>query len=118
MNTEARIQQEIVKYFRNNYCLNHHSPQYAIFSVPNESKNAKDIAVKKATGLMPGASDLIVMLDRGRTAFIEVKTATGAQSAAQKTFERIARGNGHQYFIVRSLKDFQAVLSLYDIEIR
>ena len=42
--------------------------------------------------------------------FIEVKRATGRQSAEQKSFERQVKDAGAEYFIVRSVEEMEAVL--------
>ena len=123
--TEARIQQEIVIYFNNNYCLKHHKPRCSIFSVPNEGVmqlgnilrmrfkqiNFEDI-IKKilfgliSTGLKKGVSDLIVLMPK-RVIFVEVKTPTGIQSPDQKDFESLVKNLGFEYYLVRSLQDFK-----------
>ena len=112
MNSESRIQQEIVKWFRNNYCLKHHQPRYLIFSVPNEGENIKEQLKKKATGLMAGVSDLIVVLD-GELLFVECKDDTGRQSEKQITFEKSVQLLGFKYILVRSLEDFQKKIKKY-----
>jgi hypothetical protein len=103
---ESRIQQEIVMWFRNNYCLKHHDPRNLIFSIPNERNNAREMAAMKATGLMKGAADLVVVMPN-RVIFVEVKTATGQQSPAQKEFEKSVKALGFEYFLVRSLQEFR-----------
>lgn len=108
MKTESKIQQEIVMWYRNNYCLNHHQPQHLIFSVPNESKSYKETLQKKAIGMMSGVSDLIIV-QPGRILFVEVKTPTGTQSASQKRFEKIVTLLGFQYILVRSLEEFKKI---------
>jgi hypothetical protein len=108
--SESRIQQEIIFWFRNNYCTKLHEPQCAIFSVPNEGKNAKEQAAKIATGLMSGVSDLIVLLPGMRVLFIEVKDAKGTQKPKQKIFERIVTALGFPYYLVRSLEEFQKII--------
>ena len=112
MNTEAKTQQEIVRWFRNNYCLKFHDPRCVIFSVPNESRNARENMQKKATGLMAGVSDLIVVLP-GKVLFVEVKTDTGRKSKNQKTFKEIVSNLGFDYFVVRSLEEFKHVVYRY-----
>jgi hypothetical protein len=106
MKSEAKIQQEIVIWYKNSFCLNHHSPQHAIFSVPNESKSKRETLQKKAIGMMSGVSDLIIIQPR-RVIFVEVKTTTGIQSASQKRFEKIVTKLGFEYYLVRSLEDFK-----------
>lgn len=104
--SESRIQQNIVIWFRNNYCLKHHNPRCAIFSVPNESKSKREILQKKAIGMMSGVSDLIVVTPQ-KVTFVEVKTKTGIQSDSQKQFEQIVVNMGYTYLLVRSLEDFK-----------
>jgi len=116
MESEGKVQQKIIFWFRNNYCTKLNNPQCAIFSVPNEGKNAKEQAAKIATGLMSGVSDLVVMLP-SRVLFVEVKDAKGRQKPKQKDFENIATGLGFEYHIVRSLEDFQKIIENKLIEL-
>ena len=104
---EDSIQQEIFMWYNNMYCLLHHSPRRMIFSVPNEGKPE---LVK--TGLYPGASDLLVFHTPARPPlFIEVKTPSGIQSVSQKEFEAHVVSLGYEYYLVRSLEDFQGVIA-------
>ena len=107
---EENIQQDIVKWFRNTYCLKHHTPRYAIFSVPNEAayKNKKFIL----TGLMRGVSDLIVVINN-QTLYFELKTATGKQSDKQVEFEETIKNLNQDYHLVRSLEQFQKIIKGY-----
>jgi hypothetical protein len=107
--TEDKIQQEIIIYYRNTFqrvyknCL--------IFSIPNGGLRDKRTAmIMKATGLTPGASDLIVIYF-GRLLFVECKTATGTQSEEQKVFAQRVRDCGFDYYLVRSLLDFKLLLT-------
>ena len=109
MKTENKLQQEIIMYYRNNYCLKHHTPRHAIFSVPNDSKDAKEQMRKIATGLMSGVSDLII-LRPSETIFCEVKTDVGKQSEKQKAFQEIVELLGFKYILVRSLQEFKQSL--------
>ncbi len=52
-----------------------------------------------------GVSDLVVYGDLGKCIWIEVKTATGVQSEAQKAFEKRITDLGHTYLMVRSVKE-------------
>lgn len=106
---EDKLQQQIVIWFRNNYCLKHHNPRYQIFSVPNGGTRNKIEAIKlKSTGLLAGVSDLIVVMDR--IIFVEVKTPTGKQSPKQKDFENIVKDLGYEYYLVRSLDEFKTII--------
>jgi len=106
MKTESKIQQEIVLFFNNNYCLKNHKPRCAIFSVPNEGKSRREILRKKAIGLMSGVSDLIVIME-GQVIFVEVKTPVGRQSERQEAFEEIVSNLGFKYYVIRSLDQFK-----------
>lgn len=108
--SEHKIQQEIVMWFRNNYCLNHHNPKCLIFSVPNDGKIASEQIVKIATGLLKGVSDLIVILP-SRVLFIEVKIQSGVQKPEQIQFERDVSSLGFEYYLVRSLENFKTIIT-------
>lgn len=107
--TEALIQQEIFIWYNNSFCLKFHNPRYCIFSVPNDSSNKEETMRKKATGLVAGVSDLIILMEN-RTIFVEVKTPTGVQSETQKEFEQRVKALGFEYWLVRSLENFQNLL--------
>ncbi len=107
--TEDKIQQEIIIYYRNYFqrlykdCL--------IFSIPNGGLRDKRTAMlMKATGLTPGASDLIVIYF-GRLLFVECKTDVGTQSEEQKVFAQRVRDCGFAYHLVRSLHEFKLLLT-------
>lgn len=104
--SESKIQQEIVMWFNNNYCLKSHNPKCTIFSVPNEGKNVKEQMYKRTLGMKSGVSDLIV-IQPNRCIFVEVKTEIGKQSDKQKEFETTVKNLGFEYILVRSLEDFQ-----------
>lgn len=108
MKSEDKIQQEIVMWYRNNYCLKKHDPRNLIFSVPNDSKDAKEQMRKIATGLFSGVSDLIV-IHFGVVFFIEVKTEKGIQSEKQKEFQNIVENQGFNYYLIRSLEEFKKI---------
>lgn len=109
--TEDRIQQEIIMYYRNHYqrlyvnCL--------IFSIPNGGLRDKRTAMlMKSTGLLSGASDLIV-IHFGVVLFVELKTETGKQSDEQRAFELRVNQCGYPYYLIRSLEQFKQALSLH-----
>ncbi len=124
--SESRIQQELVTWYRNTYCLAHHNPRCMIFSIPNEGRGAASAALIN-TGLYPGCADLQVLhvkeqwrnnydgekvLVGYRTIvlFIECKREDGVQSDKQKEFEKHSRQVGSDYHIVRSLDEFRGVI--------
>lgn len=105
-NEENRIQAMMVQWFNNTYCLKHHSPRYVIFSIPNGgTRNKLEAMTLKATGLLAGASDLVLVMDK--IYFIEVKTNVGIQSDVQKDFQKRVQKLGHEYKLIRSLDEFK-----------
>lgn len=101
MKAESKIQQEILQYFWNTYCLPSHDPRELMFHVPNENQHRL-----VNVGVLAGVSDLIFSW-RGVIYFCEVKDTKGKQMPSQKKFEAQAVGAGFEYFIVRSLDEFK-----------
>lgn len=106
MKTEDRIQQDIVKWFNNNYCLKHHNPRQMIFHVANQTINEKERMRKLQIGMLPGVSDLIVLIN-GKTYFIEIKDDNGKQQPKQIEFQNRVEALGFEYVVIRSLRQFQ-----------
>ena len=104
MQSESKIQQQIVQWFNNTYCLVNHTPRYLILHIPNEGKdNGKLVSV----GLYPGAADLLIVAN-GITYFVEVKEPLkGKQSPNQSKFENHCNQSGITYCIVFSLEEFK-----------
>jgi len=110
--SEDQIQQQIFTFYNNNYCLKNHNPRHIIFSVPNGgSRNIVEAKKMKATGILAGVSDLII-INEHKTLFIEVKTLKGTQSEVQEDFEKRVSSLGFEYILVRSLEDFKIKLQL------
>lgn len=109
---ENKIQAESVKWFTNNYCLNHHNPKLLCFSVPNEAiqKMAwKQINTFKAMGLKSGVSDVIVLMPN-KVLFVEFKAEKGVQTPKQKDFQQAVEALGFEYHICRSVEEFQKII--------
>jgi hypothetical protein len=101
--TEAQIQQQIVIWFKNN-CKG------LIFAVPNGgSRNPIEAKNLKLTGSLAGVSDLIV-IQQNRILFVEVKIEKGIQSETQIKFQKNVEILGFEYFLVRSLEQFKAII--------
>ena len=58
----------------------------------------------------PGSPDLIIFLKKGRTLHVEVKSDTGKQSSEQVYYEIKMGVLGHEYYIVRDLKELEKLL--------
>lgn len=108
--TEGKIQQEIVQWFRSNYCLRHHSPRCIIQSVPNESKSKQETLVKLSMGMLPGASDLLVITP-GQVWFIEVKRPGEKPRENQREYRDSVTALGFRYEVVTSLDEFQNIFN-------
>jgi hypothetical protein len=103
--SESRIQQECVQWFRNK-CIVEGLP-YLLLSIPNDNQK-----FLKGTGLLKGASDLIMVVEKN-VFWIEMKTPTGRQSPEQKNFELSVNVLGFDYLLFRSLEEFQEWTSSY-----
>ncbi len=110
MLSESKIQQSIVMWFRNTYCLASKTPRSLIISIPNGgTRNKREAIILNSTGLYAGASDIIIH-HNGHLLFIEVKTEDGAQSDKQILFQKHVESMRLQYYIVRSLDQFKSII--------
>lgn len=100
MKSEAKIQQEIVIWYTNNYCLKHHEPREIIFHVANEGQHRL-----VPIGLLAGVSDLI-FTHRSEMIFCEVKRPGKRQRKQQVEFQKRITALGFDYFIAYDLEDF------------
>lgn len=112
LKAENYIQQECLMWFNNNYCMVKHEPRCVIFSVPNETEHGWEAKKKTNTGLMKGASDLIILMP-GITLFMECKTPVGVQSPDQIIFQHRVELIGFKYHLFRSLEQFQNIVNQY-----
>ena len=115
VSNEGRIQAECFSWFWNSF------PQYRrlLFHVPNENdrsdSNAIQGAIRKSLGVVPGVSDLILLIPRGgHGAFlIEMKDDKGTQKPAQKEWQSLVEAQGYKYIICRSLAQFKEEIYKY-----
>lgn len=102
-------------------CFNWFSVQYPklrglLYHVPNGGWRDKVVAAKlKASGVIPGVADLILDIARGgyHGLRIELKTAKGKQSPAQREWQRLEEAHGYKYIVCRSLDEFVSEVSNY-----
>lgn len=112
---ENNLQAEIYKWFNNTYCLKNMNDRGLIFSIPNGgTRNIREAMTFKATGLLKGASDLVVIFPNSKLCFVELKTDKGVQSSEQKDFECRVSSLGYEYHLIRSLEEFK-LLTLKNI---
>ena len=104
--SENRIQQEMYMWFHNTYP----DLRGCLFHVPNGgARSRREGALFKEIGVVPGVADLFFMYE-GTTTLIEVKNALGKQSKKQLDWEVLMRTNGFEYYIVRTLEEFQYII--------
>jgi len=112
---ENNLQADIYKWFNNTYCLKNMANRGLLMSIPNGgTRNIREAMTFKATGLLKGASDLIVIFPNGKLCFVELKTNTGTQKPEQKDFESRVSSLGYEYHLIRSLDEFK-LLTLNNI---
>lgn len=108
---ESQLQQQIIIFYNNNYCLKNMNPRGLILAIPNGgSRHFLEAKTLKATGLLAGASDLILITPQGKLMFIELKIEKGIQSETQKDFENRVSALGYEYYIIKSLEQFKNIL--------
>ena len=109
---EHRIQCACVNWFRLQY-PDHAS---ALFAVPNGGRRDRVSGAKlKAEGVLPGVSDLILLVARGgyHGLLIEMKTPKGKQSPAQKVWQREMESRGYRYIVCHSFDEFMEEVNDY-----
>ena len=109
---ESKLQSECYIWYNNNYCLKNQDQRGLMFSIPNElgTNNALTTMLSKATGLLPGVADTVVILPTKDLIFVEFKTDVGRQSKAQKEFEKRVTDLAYKYFVIRSLSEFKELI--------
>lgn len=85
--------------------------QLLIFHVPNERKGGIGAIMKfKRLGVLPGVADYLVFRSADRKFALELKDEDGEQSEDQEKFQRRWEASGGQYFIVRTVEQFQGII--------
>jgi len=76
------------------------------FAIPNAGQRSPRIGKRmKDEGMRAGVADICVMLKGGKVIWVELKTAKGRLSPAQKDFRLICRSLGHTYLLARSVSE-------------
>jgi len=105
--TEAAVQQRIFMHHWNTYS----DERGLLYHNNNNSHSKRKGAIMKGAGVVPGVADL-TYLHGGRSYFLEVKLPGKGQSAEQKSWQATVEEAGFQYYIIRSIADFEAVRGL------
>ena len=99
--TEHTLQLKCIAWFRNEF---ERTGKGIIIPVVNEATYKNNTFV-----ICKGASDLIVVMDR-MTIFCELKVGANYQSKPQIDFQNVVTNLNHQYFVIRSLEQFQQII--------
>jgi len=105
--TETAVQQRIFMHHWNTYP----EERGLLYHNNNNSHSKRKGAIMKGAGVVPGVADL-TYLHGGRAYFLEVKLPGRHQSARQKLWQATVEAAGFQYYIIRSIADFEAVRGL------
>jgi hypothetical protein len=112
-NAEARIQASIVEWVRT------FAPGVLIFHIPNGGLRSKVEAARlKWCGVLAGVPDLAVIAPGGRAHFLEVKTATGRLSEAQREIFGVLGRLGAPFMTVTGIDDVRRAFAGWGIETR
>ena len=104
MQSEVRLQQEIVLWFNNYFpalrgCLCYNN---------NNSVGGRRAMLNKFLGIVKGRSDLVLYYN-GHSYHIELKTLKGVQSKEQRNWQLLMEQHTFKYNIVRTLDEFKAL---------
>jgi len=102
---ENRLQSECYVWFHNSFPELRGLLCYNL----NNSRSKVDGMMNKAMGLQKHRSDLVLYY-QGRATMIEMKTATGVHRAGQKNWQRLVEAQGFEYYLIRSLPEFQQLI--------
>lgn len=110
---EAKLQSECFI-----WCHNEHpETRGLLFHVENERSNGSviDGARRRAMGLTPGVSDLIMLMARRNFhgLLIEMKTEDGYQSKVQIEWQKRVEAQGYKYVVCRSFEQFKQIVEDY-----
>lgn len=104
--SEHTIQTQCVAWFAHQY------PKLRglLFAIPNGGQRGKAQAGKlRAEGVQRGVADLFLSVPSmwAHGLYIEMKNATGRQTADQAAFQKQVESKGYMYRICRTLEEFQ-----------
>ena len=112
MISEFKLQAECFKWHWNNFP----DQRGRLFTVNNNAPNAYAGSVMKAMGVVAGVSDMIWLSPTGAV-MLEFKAEKGKQSLSQKWWEGVVQDAGYRYEVIRSVEDFQKVISAQQAKI-
>lgn len=103
---ESSLQTACVRWFRCQY------PNLIIYAVPNGgSRNVREAQRLKAEGVLAGVADLVVMLPKGKSLYIEMKVKGNRQTDNQKEFQKKAITLGYIYAVCYTFEEFCSIIN-------
>src|SRR5215831_13763642 len=91
-------------------------PELEWRAIPNGDLRHPRVAMRlKDEGVKPGTPDLFILLDDGRTGWMELKAKHGVLSPAQKGFAAKALRLGHHWAMARSLDQAIPILKAWNV---
>lgn len=100
---EAKLQQEVVAYLREQGCV--------VISVPNERNlGILDARRMQSMGLTKGAPDLLVWDTNAKPYWFELKTPKGKRTVEQECFEHLAKELNITYMVIRRTEDVKELI--------
>ena len=109
---EARLQASCKMWFD----LQYPKLKKLLFAVPNGgSRNVIEASNLKAQGVVPGVSDLILLVPASgfSSLCIEMKAAKNTQTNLQREFQKAAESAGNKYVVCRSFDQFREEITMY-----
>lgn len=103
---EDRIQSDCYTWFHNSFPELRGLLCYNL----NNSRNKVRAMMDKAMGLQKGRSDMVFYW-KGTATMLELKTEEGYQSKEQKEWQSRIEKAGFQYYVIRSLEEFQQLIN-------
>lgn len=113
--SETQLQQAVIKWWsiaRLQFFLD----ERYLMAIPQQAKRTKQNASRMhREGLRPGVSDLFLAVPKAGIPglWLEMKTATGTLSSAQREFGQLMQAKGYAFHVCRSTNDACEVITAY-----
>jgi hypothetical protein len=87
-------------------------PGLYYLAIPNGGLRKIQVARKlKAEGVRAGVADLQILMEEGRSAWIELKIKGGSLSPVQKDFRNVCRALGHPWTMAKTVDEAKEFLT-------
>lgn len=114
-NLEKNIHKQIIYFLKSlNYFCFHVANEVNTQSLQSGYNNARFFVDRKNMGVTAGVPDICVILKKGTTIWLEVKSEKGRLTDSQKEFHAKLLELNHKVYVVRSVEDVQEILKDYE----